>query len=865
MQVMAIREIRVTTRMSGYGVRSSLAGTLYGGEALAHKFIVTDADGGSFSGTVSAKFIRMADDVTVPLTGAIENGAATVTLSANCYYKPGRFVLTIFVTFGGSTTEVYSCSGNVALTDGETTIDPSGEIALDVSALIAEIEEAQASIPADYSAMSADVTRLVSADNIYRSVGGEEASMACSVSEGRIVGNSSTTVSGFIPVEPNAVLSVNQHLNSSIYGHFFYDRNKTRVGSVASGSSNLTFTVPSTAYYVRFTILTSTISSFVCTGLTKYPAFNVHQAMDIDDNLNLVQGRLYGNIYTATGTTLLTNSDISAGEILYYSFEAEDGAAGYLDILNTSNTRIVYIGKGSSTGAVNAFEGAYLIPSGFGKIVTGGSGGLKNLYLGTKPPYKKVVNDLNGVANAIDASKVTSGYAFQTSGYRLVSLAAGAVTDYIAVKPGQTVTLNSHLSSTTYGHVFYDADKTPISAVNANADNLSITVPSDAAYIRCSLLAASLNSTVILVSDHQQTANEAADEALRRTYPYSEREVIKAVADDLGGVGQHVAFPAMCYYAGKMYILARYGYQHLTPTNPAQWGGMRIWTRTMDGKLTKLRDLTAANFSGLSGELRDSKILPTRDGRYLILTGWTTYYSGETPVHDNLIAVLDASANVVSYKVFTGATYMLWGNPLHTPEGRIIVCAYNTSGTVVLYRTGVISSFADISGISLTSVTLAQDTTYPATEATVGYFNDKLVAMIRRENAAASLYTQTSNLEGGDGWSTPVAMGIKLNAPVLLPYCAGDKIVFAGAYLDHYTSDADRLRYACIGLYDPATNTALFGNVDEAIDGYSGYCGLVKINDSEYGIVYYLEKASTGLYYKKVNIRALIPQMNFWM
>lgn len=169
MHVMAIREIRVTTRMSGYGVRSSLAGTLYGGEALAHKFIVTDADGGSFSGTVTAKFVRMADDVTVPLAGSTEGGAATVTLTSNCYLKPGRFLLTIFVTENGSTTEVYSCSGNVALTDGETTVDPSGEIALDVSALVAAIDNAVSDIPADYAVLDATVGGVASGatDNAY--------------------------------------------------------------------------------------------------------------------------------------------------------------------------------------------------------------------------------------------------------------------------------------------------------------------------------------------------------------------------------------------------------------------------------------------------------------------------------------------------------------------------------------------------------------------------------------------------------------------------------------------------------------------------------------------------------------------------
>lgn len=149
---MAIREIRVTASLDGFGQPQAISGVLFGGETLAHKFIVSDAGGASLSGSVSAKFLRYADNVTVPLTGSIESGKAAVTLSANCYYKPGRFKLTIYITASGSMTAIYSCTGSVDRTDSDRTIDPGGEITIDVAQLIADVDDARASIQTERAA-----------------------------------------------------------------------------------------------------------------------------------------------------------------------------------------------------------------------------------------------------------------------------------------------------------------------------------------------------------------------------------------------------------------------------------------------------------------------------------------------------------------------------------------------------------------------------------------------------------------------------------------------------------------------------------------------------------------------------------------
>lgn len=160
---MIIREITALANMDGFGLPSPISGVLFGGEDQAHKFIIRREDGTAFAGTVTAKFLRYADDVTVPLTGSIEDGAATVTLIENCYMRPGRFKLTMYVTESESTTAVYCCMGTVDRTDGQQTIDPSGEINLDVTDLINRIDEAVDSIPPTWTELKDDVDALKSA------------------------------------------------------------------------------------------------------------------------------------------------------------------------------------------------------------------------------------------------------------------------------------------------------------------------------------------------------------------------------------------------------------------------------------------------------------------------------------------------------------------------------------------------------------------------------------------------------------------------------------------------------------------------------------------------------------------------------
>lgn len=87
---------------------------------------------------------------TVALTGVVSGNAVYVVLNAACYVRPGPIRVSVTWTDGTNTATVVQGFGNVNITQDGTVIDP-GTIIPSVSALIADIDAAVASIPADYS------------------------------------------------------------------------------------------------------------------------------------------------------------------------------------------------------------------------------------------------------------------------------------------------------------------------------------------------------------------------------------------------------------------------------------------------------------------------------------------------------------------------------------------------------------------------------------------------------------------------------------------------------------------------------------------------------------------------------------------
>ena len=135
-------------------------GTVFTKDNLSNKIRVRLFVGSmaySGGGSVSATVIRP-DGATVPITnGTLVSNIAEITLTEACFDFPGQIQVYMRVTSGDVKTIIFAGIFTVMQTETDSVIDPSGDIALDVADLVAQINEAIGEIPADYSQLQSDV------------------------------------------------------------------------------------------------------------------------------------------------------------------------------------------------------------------------------------------------------------------------------------------------------------------------------------------------------------------------------------------------------------------------------------------------------------------------------------------------------------------------------------------------------------------------------------------------------------------------------------------------------------------------------------------------------------------------------------
>jgi len=149
--------MRKVDLMNGEPAVFSLRQLYYADENANRIGAIVLMNGESFplSGTCSGTAIR-ADGATVPMTGTVEGNQAYITLNADCYAVEGDIQIFVKLTTGDVTATLVAARGTVRLTETGAVIDP-GEIIPSVSALITAINDAVASIPADYSDLLAAI------------------------------------------------------------------------------------------------------------------------------------------------------------------------------------------------------------------------------------------------------------------------------------------------------------------------------------------------------------------------------------------------------------------------------------------------------------------------------------------------------------------------------------------------------------------------------------------------------------------------------------------------------------------------------------------------------------------------------------
>jgi len=120
-------------------------------------------------GSVAVSVIR-SDGATVAVSGAISGNKAYAILPQSCYAVPGVVSVVVKNVQSTTVTTLAAFVANVYQTSTETTVDP-GTIIPSISALIAQIEAAVDSVPADYSALLATIAADYSSSKTYPTVG----------------------------------------------------------------------------------------------------------------------------------------------------------------------------------------------------------------------------------------------------------------------------------------------------------------------------------------------------------------------------------------------------------------------------------------------------------------------------------------------------------------------------------------------------------------------------------------------------------------------------------------------------------------------------------------------------------------------
>ena len=150
---MAVNIIKRTWHQNQMVKIEPLNGFAFQAESGGHTFQISGVDDSGnavpISGTIAGVFLRP-DNTDVALTGSASGGVASVTLKAECYAVPGRFLLTVYATSGSNKGTIYAAMGTVSRTSSGA-VSPAA--ASDVVDLVNRINAATATIPASYTTL----------------------------------------------------------------------------------------------------------------------------------------------------------------------------------------------------------------------------------------------------------------------------------------------------------------------------------------------------------------------------------------------------------------------------------------------------------------------------------------------------------------------------------------------------------------------------------------------------------------------------------------------------------------------------------------------------------------------------------------
>lgn len=195
-------------------------------------------------------------------------------------------------------------------------------------------------------------------------------------------------------------------------------------------------------------------------------------------------------------------------------------------------------------------------------------------------------------------------------------------------------------------------------------------------------------------------------------------------------------------------------------------GKLVAYTRKDDGSFSP----KILNLNYTSRQYRDPNLTVAQNGDLLFLSAVAMENDNTYKTYTNWYWILDANLDVVNtFQIHSSETTLFgFGNMLHTPAGKLIKGAYQTStdnGVVLLASpAGIYSQIA-----TWTKVEIFPPSSSKPTEVNIAYWGEKLICVCRQDNGNM-LYRETFNLDGTSGWGDIKNLGFKGDAPAIEPF-----------------------------------------------------------------------------------------------
>ena len=783
---------------------------------------------------------------------------AKVNVDSSKPYRPGRSAIDYNLRDNTYTKSEVDAAIDAITIETDAELETAGAAA-DAKAAGDAIREINASLGNIIDVSDGDFSYTYSSSNMTKGV--------IDLETGSITPNNGYYVSDYIPVTTDTVyyFSGNNRVG-------YYNSSKGFVSSISSpvcdiwNGGNWT---PSSNGYVR--VNTNDLSRSVFKNV-------VYSAVDIVARSHAgVESICSGNFNV--NDMLFDSTKASAGDTLYYKTyllqASNNGGAGYVAFYNSSNQIIGGCGTISGEQAnINEIRlGVTTLPEGFSYAKwTGNKPGTVE-YITKYMPQEYFNKFYCGekVDLLTEYPSYVSGACYDPNTKAQATYSTTGVTSYIPVAPGGKVTLNRNLGTKSCGHAFFTnkAELIKQYASVQGIEDVVYEVPENAAYIRISFQLSARSDTHAWYEPPALIPKPTPDYKLN---PYIRRSIKGYGEYYLSNEFTHCMAARICYFNGKKIIAYRAGFIHDARTTSSLWGSILIDSIAPDGRLVHHARYTASDF-GCTGDASDPYIEVSKDGNYLILLASFNRGTSQNPTDDCAVVCFDKSLNVVDYKkVVADLPRHFFGKPLITPEGHLLFNVYTNANKQYVYRSNEVFE-GTVSGLTFTDTLIVDTDSVTHNEGCMGYHNDQLFMLIRYDSTEGKIMW-TENLEGNSGWSTPVSIGAKIHSPMLLPYHNGKYIPFVCSYFNPDTPSANRV--PAIGYLDVDTENGQasiigVGNLDTALNtgAQNGYPDFVPLGNENYAVVYYQEDATntysgqhqqTGLYYKYINAREIIPE-----